>query len=492
MSENRTRVTGKGAATVRRSAISEATEAVDSSEAARPLQLAQRLMQSMDEGEYPPGSRLPSIRASIRLSGFSQGTVVEAYRILLDLGRIRSVPGGGYYVSEASSVPRPAPSRILQRISLDPALDRALSLENQNVRAPFGLALPSEDLLPLASLKRCINEALRKPGGTGYSFPPGSMELRQEIAARYRQTGVSLHGDEVILTGGATQAAYIVLKEITRAGDLVALESPCYSGFLYQARGFDLKYLEVPVQSDAGLDLDVLEAQLKKGRRPRVLITVPNFQNPTGALLSEERRRGLIHLAHKYNFYIIEDDVYGGIHHGARRFPPLASLDRDRVFLISSFSKTIAPSSRLGWEVAPSGFQEKLLSRLRITTLGNSKMLEEAIAIFLRRGFYERHLRKLRRESRIRVGEIRRRLALSIPEARISSPEGGFLLWVELPEHVDGLEMQRRALEKGITLSPGSLYSPSGRYKNYIRLNCAVPMTDAILSCAEQIGTFMP
>ena len=157
------------------------------------MQLVRNMIQSLENGEFPPGSKLPSIRQSIRLSGFSQGTVVEAYRILLDMGRIQSVPGGGYYaVHQDLQSPRPEQSRIVQRLSLDPALDRALSLGNRSVQAPFGLAVPSEDMLPVSALKRCLTEAFRSEEIHTYSFPPGHNELRKQIALRYRQAGVDL------------------------------------------------------------------------------------------------------------------------------------------------------------------------------------------------------------------------------------------------------------------------------------------------------------
>lgn len=456
-----------------------------------PMQLARSMIYSLENGEFKPGARLPSIRQSIRLSGFSQGTVVEAYRILLDLGRIQSVPGGGYYAlpAESDEAPRPQESRLLQRLSLDPGLDRSLNLGNRSVRASFGLAVPSEDMLPLSSLKRCLGEAYRSEGVHTYSFPPGLPELRKEISYRYRQAGVELNWQELILTGSATEAAYIVLRELVSAGDLVALETPCYSGFLHQVRKFKLRFLEVPVDPESGLDVDLLENRLKKGARPRLLITVPNFHNPTGALMSEERRHKLISLAHKFDFFVLEDDVYGGIHHGARRSPPLISLDRDRVFLVSSFAKSIAPSMRLGWLAGPSAFHDALLERLRTLSLGNSKLTEATLSLFLGRRQFDRHLRTLRKESRIRMNAFRQRILNHwTMDLRVSNPEGGFWLWLELPPGIDSMELQERALAEGISVSPGSLFSPSAGYRNYLRINCGLPPTEPILKHLDVLG----
>ncbi|MCB1139034.1 MAG: PLP-dependent aminotransferase family protein [Leptospiraceae bacterium] len=458
----------------------------------RPMRLARRMIQGMENGEYPPGSRLPSIRQSIRLSGFSQGTVVEAYRILLDKGLIQSVPGGGYYTQAlAEAVPRPQKSRILSRLSLDPALDRALNAGEVKVLAAFGLAVPSEDLLPLVSIKSCISEALRTEDVHGYSFPPGLPALRKEIGRRYLQNGVVADWEEILLTGSATEAAYLVLQELVQPGDVVALESPCYSGFLYQIRKFDLKFLEIPVETEDGMDVDALEKHLRSGRRIRLIITVPNFHNPTGALLSEAKRAKLLWLAQKYNFYILEDDVYGGIHHGLKRSPPLAAHNRDRVFLVSSFAKSIAPSMRLGWVIAPPDFQDKLLQRFRSMSLGNSRLTETALSVFLKKGKFDRHLRRLRKETMHRMAEFRNRVLKWPVDIRLSSPVGGFWLWVELPSYCDGLEIQSQALQKGLTISPGSLFSASGGYRNYLRINCALPAGENTLRHLDTLGAIV-
>ncbi|MCB1169202.1 MAG: PLP-dependent aminotransferase family protein [Leptospiraceae bacterium] len=458
----------------------------------RPMILARRMISGMENGEYPPGSRLPSIRQSIRLSGFSQGTVVEAYRILLDKGLIQSVPGGGYYASASSEgAPRPQKSRILSRLSLDPALDRALNTGAKKILASFGLAVPSEDLLPLSSIKGCITEALRTENVHGYSFPPGLPDLRKEIGRRYLQNGVAADWEEILLTGSATEAAYLVLQELVQPGDLVALESPCYSGFLFQIRKFDLKFLEIPVNADDGMDVDALEKHLRSGRRIRMLITVPNFHNPTGALLSEAKRERLLSLAQKYRFYILEDDVYGGIHHGLKRSPPMAARNRERVFLVSSFAKSIAPSMRLGWVIAPPEFQEKLLQRFRSMSLGNSRLTETALSLFLKKGKFDRHLRRLRKETMQRMTEFRNRILQWPTDIRLSSPVGGFWLWVELPVSCDALKIQQEALEKGITISPGSLFSPSGGYRNYLRINCALPAGEKTLKHLDTIGSLV-
>lgn len=456
-----------------------------------PSTLAGRYLTMIETGELSAGRKMPSIRESVRLSGLSQGTVIEAYRILEDLGVIEAVRGSGYYIhpEKKNSIPRSGRVRETKRIRYDPVMDLAINLENKKLFAPFGLAVPCDELLPVAAMKKQIIQSMRMDDVNRYSFPPGHEGLRKEISSRYAQTGLDIHTDEVILTAGATEAMYAILSEFTKPDDLIAMESPVYGGFIHMARKLGLRVLEIPVDSANGMDTHIFETKLKEGQRPLLVVTIPSYQNPTGALLTEERREHLIALSSKYNFFIIEDDIYAAVHHGPKRMTPLIGLDRERVILISSFSKTVAPPYRMGWIIPPEKFREKLIRNLRTTTLGNSRLIEESLTGFLSSGGFERHLRRLRKESRSRVNIIRESILSSFPEGtRVSSPSGGFLLWVELPAGNKVIEIQEKAFDRGITLSPGMIYSISGHYENYMRLNCAVPMTDTVMKAVRTLS----
>ncbi len=457
-----------------------------------PLMLAQKFIQDIEDGNLSAGSRLPSIRETVRLSGFSQGTVIESYRILEDSGKIEAVRGSGYFVCNtqvpAGDLPRAGKTKTVNRVRFDPAMDLAINLENRRMVASFGLALPEDSLLPIKAMKTSLARAHRQENSHLYSFTPGIEPLRRELARRHSQMGITVTPDEVILSTSGTQSVYTVLSELTSPGDLIAMESPVYGGFIHIARLLALRILEIPVD-DEGMKTEQLQKALEKGTKVRIIVTIPTYQNPTGSLLSLERRKELLTLADRYGIPILEDDIYGSLHHGPRRVPTLHSIRPDIVFLVSSFSKIIGPSYRLGWIIPPEKFREKIVKRIRTTNLGNSRLIEEAVAVFLTSGGFDRHMRLLRSESRKRMQIIQQCILSSFPEeTRISQPTGGYLIWIEMPYGVDSLEIQRIAFEKGITISPGVIYSPSSEYRNYLRLNCAVALNDATRKAIQTLG----
>lgn len=431
------------------------------------------------------------------MSGLSPGTILEAYHMLEDSGRIEARAGSGYFVKSAVSrgkdFPRPGRLRQSHPARLDPALDLAINLENRPLRASFGLATPAAELLPLAALKKQVTLAMRREGSCGYSFVPGLHSLRREIAVRLVHCGVDVGADDVIVTAGGTESLFILLSELTRPGEWIAMESPVYAGFVHIARLLGLRIVEIPVDQD-GLSTRLLEHRLESGgARPSLIVTNPTYQNPTGSTLSTQRRDHLLALARKHHLNIIEDDVYSPLHFGPRREAPLISSDRERVFLFSSFSKIVGPCFKVGWIVAPEKYRERLTRRMRTLSLGNSRLLEETLAGFLASGGLERHLRRFRRECQHRVHSIRDRIIEAFPAGtRIADPSGGFLLWVELPPTADALAIQKQAVERGITISPGPIHSPSGGFGHYIRLNCAVPFSPSVLRAVDTLAALVP
>lgn len=452
--------------------------------------LASRFLKEMDDGILEPGSRLPSLREATRITGTSQGTVLEAYRILEDRGAIEAVHGSGFFVKSNNHPTPPEPGKIRRsgQVRFNPVMDLAINLENRKLVAPFGLALPSEELMPVASIQKAILRASRLEAAHEYSFVPGCQALREELAGRLISMGIGTDPSRIFLTAGATGAAFAVLSEVTSPGDRIAVESPTYGGFLYLAGLLKLELLEIPTHSDTGLDLPALERSLEK-EKIRMLITVPSYQNPTGALMPLENRRRLLGLARKHGFLILEDDIYGPIHHGGKREPTLYGLDPSVTFYTSSFSKIVSPAFRTGWLLVPSEFEERIQRRLRTSTLSGSRLMEEALAIFLKSGYFDRHMRQFRREVRSRVHKIREWIVEEFPPGtRVSSPSGGFLLWVELDHRVDTVVLQKEVIQKGITISPGVIFSAGSGYKNYIRMNCGVPINDGTRNAIRTLG----
>jgi DNA-binding transcriptional MocR family regulator len=286
---------------------------------------------------------------------------------------------------------------------------------------------------------------------------------------------------------GATQALGLALDAVTRPGDVVAIESPAYFGTLLVLERLGLAALEIPVDPVSGLDPEVV-ARALDGHRVAALVVQPTVQNPTGAIMPVAARRRLVEVAAARGVPLIEDDVYGDLADEPRP-PPLKAFDRDGgVMLVSSVSKTLAPGWRLGWIVA-GRWREAVLTRRFADSWAGSPASEAALAAHLAGGDHERHLRRLRQRLAQSRRAIAARIETAFPEGtRVSAPAAGLLLWLELPEGIDGLEVHARALGEGIGVSPGSLFSAGGEYRNCLRINAANPVTPALMRAIDRLG----
>jgi len=276
---------------------------------------------------------------------------------------------------------------------------------------------------------------------------------------------------------------------VARPGDTIAVESPTYYGLLQLIESLDLRAVEVPAHPRAGMDLGALETLLGQ-HRIRAVLAIPNFNNPLGSLMPEEAKRALVARLARDEIPLIEDDIYGELWREdvvAERPRPAKLYDRrGLVMSCGSFSKTLAPGFRVGWVVA-GRFQERVEQLKFIHTVGTSSLPQLAIAELLGNGSYQRHLRRLRRTLAAQVDRYSEAVAASFPAGTaVSRPQGGFVLWVELPGDGGALELARRALARGICIAPGPIFSARGCYQNSIRLNCGFPL-DAVIERAVRV-----
>jgi DNA-binding transcriptional MocR family regulator len=270
------------------------------------------------------------------------------------------------------------------------------------------------------------------------------------------------------------------------------IESPSYYGFIQILNQMGLKAVAVPATARDGLNLEGVEAVLKK-RRIAAILLVPTFSNPLGSIMSEESRKALLQITEKKNIPIIEDDIYGDLQHEGARPRCLKAFDADgRVILCGSYSKTLAPGYRVGYAV-PGRWLSKMVHLKIATNWGSATLPALAVAEFLRNGGYDHHLRTIRRTYRDQVEKMREAVAAAFPApVRISNPRGGFVLWVELPPQVDAMRLFAEARKVGISIAPGPIFSPVGDFTNYIRLSCGFPwnakMETAIGTLGKLIG----
>jgi DNA-binding transcriptional MocR family regulator len=344
--------------------------------------------------------------------------------------------------------------------------------------------------MPLQALSRSVKKALQKMEtmGLGYDFPPGCRELRRQLAIRSIDYGCSFLPDEIVTTSGTFESFNLCLKVLTKPGDIVAVESPTYFGILQTLEHLGLRALEIPTHPRSGIDLKFLSKALKEHNIAACLF-VTNFSNPLGALMPEEKKEELVRLLEKSQVPLIEDDVYGDTHFHGKRPKPAKAFDKSGiVMLCSSFSKTLAPGFRVGW-IQPGRYREAVRHMKFMTSIATSTLPQMAIAHFLESGEYDRHLRQYRQTLRVNSLKMAQAIAANFPkETRITQPQGGIVIWVELPSKIDSVILHQQSLVKQVLVSPGVIFSASSMFQNCLRLNYAFHWNEQAEQAIQKLG----
>lgn len=458
-------------------------------------QLAGHIAGLIQEGTLRSGERVPSVREVVRERRVSPATAMRAYQLLESRGLIETRPRSGYYVSEsrerrvaeprkARSAPRTTRVEVSELVFqiLDAARDRDVT--------PLGSAFPSPTLFPFRRLARYLGSGARHmdPWSTVESLPPGSTELRRQIARRYLKFGTNVSADEIVITGGALEALNLSLQVLTRPGDAIAIEAPAFYGCLQAVEMLGLKAVEIPTNPRDGVDLGSLAQAIDRhGIRACWLMTT--FQNPLGATMPEAKKRELVELLEKRGVPLIEDDVYAELYLGDERPRPAKAFEsKGGVLNCGSFSKSLAPGYRLGW-VAAGRFASDVQKRKIATSISTSLPIQDGIALYLRQEGFEAHLAKLRATLVTQQSALLASLQKHFPNGyRVTRPEGGYFVWVELPRGVDTLEVHRLALEQGISIAPGPIFSPRREFRNCVRLNYGHPWTPELDRAIATLG----
>jgi DNA-binding transcriptional MocR family regulator len=431
-------------------------------------------------GTLRPGDRLPSVRRMSTQRGVSIPTVLQAYRLLEARRIIIARPQSGFYVRStqptepvetAGAVRLPDPSEI----TTGDLIVRLLETVADAALVPLGTALPDPELLPTATLTRFLACAARRDAQRSATqfAPSGAEELRLQIARRAMEAGSTVDPNDVVVTCGCAEALSLCLRALTRSGDTVAVESPTYFGTLQALEVLGLRALEIPVDPRTGVCLEVLEAALARGGVAAVVVT-PNVHNPLGCVMPDERKRRLAELLAAHDIPAIEDDTYGELHFDRVRPRSLRAFDRAGLVLsCGSFSKTLAPGYRIGWTI-PGRYRDAVLHLRLATTVASPVPPQLALAEYLASGGFDQHLRRLRRTVQGNLDRLSFEVLERFPPGtRVSRPAGGFLLWLQLPEGSDMVEVQRRSVARGLSVAPGPAFSASGAYANCMRLNAA-------------------
>jgi DNA-binding transcriptional MocR family regulator len=440
-------------------------------------QLADLIAGLVTRGTLRPGSRAPSLREVSRQQRTSLTTALQAYRRLEHRGILEARPQSGFYVKTAPvTMPVPATTRPPTRpihVAVSGLVLELLERAADDRFVPLGCAIPSPQLLASSRLDRFLARAARTEGVLQNIYTPlrGDESLRIEIARRALRWGQALSPDDIAITCGCTEALALSLNAVARPGDTIAIESPTYFGLLQVLRALGLKALELPTDARTGVDVDALGRVLKAGA-VRACVLASSYNNPLGCTMPEDRKVEALRLLARHAVPLIEDDVYGDIHFTEERPRPFSSLDRHQnTIYCGSFSKTLAPGYRVGW-VAAGRHLHRVLENKFASTLCGPVLPQKALAAFLSFGGYDRHLRRIRRAFSETLRSMVQEIERTFPEGtKVSQPDGGFVLWLELPKALDSGVLFAQALERGICFAPGVVFSASGRHAHCLRLS---------------------
>lgn len=460
--------------------------------------VAVRISELIERGTLRPGERVPSVRKYATQEAVSIATVTQAYRLLEDRGLIEARPQSGYYVRPRRWLPPPEleiyrPKPLVTNV-------RVANLVMQVVKGSFrpnviklGATLPSSEFFPAKELNRVMATVGRRQSEAchGYQSPSGDPGLRQQIAQRAIESGCTLSPEDIIITCGCSEALNLCLRAVAKPGDVIAIESPTFFGVLQIIESLGMRACEIPTYPREGVCLDELAQRLKECRIKACLFT-PNFSNPLGSCMPDEKKRHLVRMLAEREIPLIEDDINGQLAHGPTRPRVCKAFDHDGwVMTCNSFSKTLAPGYRVGW-VAPGRFREKVEYLKWTNTHATSSPPQLALANFLQSGGYDHHIRKLRRIYTTNLCRVTEAVSRYFPEGtRVSRPTGGMALWVELPAHLRALELHTRALAENISIAPGPIFSAKQGFQNFIRLNIGNPWADRIEGAIKRLGKIM-
>jgi DNA-binding transcriptional MocR family regulator len=317
----------------------------------------------------------------------------------------------------------------------------------------FARGAPSLDIIPVDDLREAAQRAFEKdPGGAfSYGTSVGYPGLRNWLAEKH-QVGP----EQVIATNGSMQADAFLFQRNVKSGDTVVVEKPTYDRTLLALRELGAEILAIPMEHD-GIDVDALALELENGARPKLAHIIPNFQNPAGFTLSLEKRRRLLELAENYDFTIFEDDPYGELRFEGESLPRMIELDtNDRVVFASSFSKTVCPGIRVGYLVGPEAVVGDIIKRATNTYISPSMVSQSIVAEFCTSGALDRSIANVKEALRERRDAVCAALESEISDASFFPPEGGYFLWVELPDGSDVDALAAAAKDRGVIFVKGT------------------------------------
>lgn len=364
----------------------------------------------------------------------------------------------------------------------------------------FAGGMPAPEVFPLKEFQEACNAVLAKHGPLAlqYSSTEGHAPLREMIARHSSRYMAPVTPENILITSGSQQALDFIGRLFINRGDYIVVESPSYLGALQAWNAYGAQYIPVPMDEE-GMLVEHLEEALRKG--PKFIYVLPNFQNPSGATLSLERRHRVIELADQYGVPIVEDDPYGQLRYEGEHIPSLVTLDSEyrgyagdcysgNVIYLSTFSKLLAPGLRLAWVIAPLEVIRRLVFAKQAADLHTASFNQYVAYEVAKDGFLDEHVKVLRATYRERRDVMLEMMdELFPPDVRWTHPQGGMFLWGILPEKMDAADVLKVALERKVAFVPGGAFHAEGGSANTMRLNFSYSQPDTIREGITRLGT---
>ena len=463
------------------------------------LQVAEGLEKMIGDETLKIGDKLPSVRMLSEEYGISMGTAFQAYYHLEGKGLIESRPKSGYYVRfnlrRLPGLPQiaPEPEPVATEVSVAEMITNVFQRTSREDFVNFSVAAPPISLLPAAKLNKSLVHAMRasRNHGLQYENSQGNPELRRQLALLAFNWGGKYTADDVVVTAGCMEALVMCLKATTQPGDTVAIENPTYFGIYQVIESLGLKALEIASDPLTGIDPQQLESLIRKFP-VKACVFVPNFSNPLGSCMPDEKKKALVELITRHRIPLIEDDIYGEMYFGRHRPRNCKSFDTEGwVLYCSSLSKSLAPGYRIGWAI-PGRFTKRVIQLKMMHTVSGTTLTQEAIAHFLGIGRYEYHLKKLRKALHTQcLRYLQGILQYFPPDAKVSRPQGGFVLWIQLDRQLNAYRLYREALKHNVSVAPGQLFSAKGQFGNCLRLSYARPWDAEVEEALRTLGSLI-
>ncbi|WP_295797024.1 PLP-dependent aminotransferase family protein [Mucilaginibacter sp.] len=462
------------------------------------MQIADRLSNQIKGRVLKTGEKLPSVRALSHEQGISLSTAYKAYVQLEIKGLIEARPKSGYYV-------RYTPARSFDEVKKENTVTESKKLSVDDMIAmvhrhfsadgivKLSVASPALSLLPQAKLSKSMVEAIRISANSCISYEgvQGNENLKKHIARLAFGWGGNILPEDVVTTQGCMEALVFCLRAVTKPGDVVAIESPTYFGIFSTIQTLGLKIVEIPTHPVEGLDLDFLANAIDE-QQVKACLFVPTFSNPLGYCMTNERKKNLVELLAQRQIPLIEDDIYGEMYFGKTRPRTCKSYDKGGlVMLCSSVSKTLAPGYRVGW-CMPGRFKKQVINLKLMHSLSSASPTHAAIGHFFETGRYDLHMRNLRKALYTQCLRYTQAVTEFFPaDVKVSRPNGGYVLWIELDKKIDAFELYTQAIAYNISISPGQIFSTDSRFTNFIRISFGAPYSPEIEKSLKTLGQLM-